>query len=400
MSIPRIDSARTDSRGVGDQPRSQTADSTRTFWGLGRRSASRRRAARFERDVARGYSINLKQVALAFAIEFLIIGLILTSQYSIAAEQSDRIFDALLFPIALAMVELARVPLAIAVRTQNSWNIKLAAAFGVASAVVVTSFSLSTIAYRTFDPRLTHANDKHNELLALEAQRQSLIAQKAASDAAVEQKLKERDSISDRIKAVTSQLTAQPTQNCATVTVANPTPQGSPLTKQVCRENPVLKPLQAELGGLKSKHSEAEVALKQLQARAEHDRNELTEFDARRASADAEYRQTINHSQLHSYTAMLFRKDPRDVSDGEVKTLEWYLIIIPSIAAALASTLIAITAVRKIERPESVTTIPDEAAAYLFGPLLEGIRAEARATVSEALNGRLKPRSSTGLLKD
>jgi hypothetical protein len=111
-----------------------------------------RKTVRMERDVARGYSINVKQVVLAFTIEFFIIGLILTSQVLIAAEQGPRFYDALLFPIALAMVELARVPLAIAVRTQDSWNIKLAAALGVASAVVVTSFSLSTIAYRTFDP--------------------------------------------------------------------------------------------------------------------------------------------------------------------------------------------------------------------------------------------------------
>ncbi len=155
--------------------------------------------------------------------------------------------------------------------------------------------------------------------------------------------------------------------------------------------------LQAELAGAKSKLAEAEAALKQLQMQAEHDRNELKEFDARLGSAEADYRQTINHSQLHSYTAMLFRKDPRDVSDGEVKTLEWYLIIIPSIAAALASTLIAITAVRKIEsKPESATTIPDEAAAYLFGPLLETIKTEARSTVSEALTGRVKPKPPIG----
>ena len=143
--------------------------------------------------------------------------------------------------------------------------------------------------------------------------------------------------------------------------------------------------------------SATEAALKQLQTRAERDRNELIRFDERLGKAQSAYRETINHSQLHSYTAMLFRKDPREVSDGEVKTLEWYLIIIPSIAAALASTLIAITAVRKIQpKSDGVTTIPDEAAAYLFGPLLETIRTEARATVSEALNSRLKARSPAG----
>jgi hypothetical protein len=48
-----------------------------------------------ERDAARGYSINIKQVVFAFAIEFLIIGLILTSQYLIAVEQRTAVLEAL-----------------------------------------------------------------------------------------------------------------------------------------------------------------------------------------------------------------------------------------------------------------------------------------------------------------
>jgi hypothetical protein len=159
----------------------------------------------------------------------------------------------------------------------------------------------------------------------------------------------------------------------------------------------VLKPLQVELTAAKTKLAESEAVLKQMQAQEVRARNELIQFDAKLVKAQADYRETINHSQLHSYTAMLFRKDPRDVSDGEVKTLEWYLVIIPSIAAAFASTLIAITAVRRIRPdPATVTPIPDDAAAYLFGPLLAAIRTEARATVSEVMNGRSKVASSAG----
>jgi hypothetical protein len=85
---------------------------------------------------------------------------------------------------------------------------------------------------------------------------------------------------------------------------------------------------------------------------------------------------------------MVTGKAVADVTDAEVKNLEKYLIIIPSIAAALASTLIAITSVRSV-RPtklQSVTTIPDEAAAYLFGPLVYALRKEAREAVIAAIN--------------
>src|SRR5262249_31102586 len=86
-----------------------------------------RRQARRDRDVERGYSINVKQVVLAFVVEFWIIGLIVIGTYLLIADSGSKIvsreqlFSALLLPAALAMVELARVPLAIAVRTQNSW---------------------------------------------------------------------------------------------------------------------------------------------------------------------------------------------------------------------------------------------------------------------------------------
>jgi hypothetical protein len=198
------------------------------------------------------------------------------------------------------MVELARVPLAIAVRTQTSWNIKLAAAFGVASAVVVTSFSSSTIAYRTFDPRLGQANDTHNDLLKLEGQRPSLIAQIATLKNPVEQKKKNRDSIYAHVNNVTSQLTAQQGLNCGSITRPNPNPQGPPLTIRSCKENPVLKPLQAELAAENTKRTESEHALKEMQTNASHAENELVQFDARLGKAGADYRDKAVNAEIEA----------------------------------------------------------------------------------------------------
>jgi hypothetical protein len=44
-----------------------------------------------ERDTERGYSINVKQVVLAFAVEFVIIALILANQSAIAALRQGRV---------------------------------------------------------------------------------------------------------------------------------------------------------------------------------------------------------------------------------------------------------------------------------------------------------------------
>src|SRR5262245_43286565 len=153
---------------------------------------------RLERDTARGYSINMKQVVLAFAVEFVIIGLILANQFAIAASLPEAtwlsIIMATSMPIALAMAELARVPLAICVRTRPSWNIKLVAVAGVMAAVVVTSVNLSLIGWNTYDPRLEEVNQNHVELLKLQDQKNVLASKIAKADDAVQQKRDDRNS--------------------------------------------------------------------------------------------------------------------------------------------------------------------------------------------------------------
>src|SRR3984893_2737223 len=146
-------------------------------------SITPRQRARIERDRERGYSINVKQIVLAFAVEFVIIGLILTNNVATVAQLPDattfKTIQALLFPIAMAMVELARVPLAIAVRTQNSWNIKFAALVGVFCAVAVTSNSLYSIGASSFNPRLEETHQKDVVLSQLRDRKREAEAQSA-----------------------------------------------------------------------------------------------------------------------------------------------------------------------------------------------------------------------------
>jgi hypothetical protein len=361
-------------------------------------SASERTRARLERDRARGYSINAKQVALAFAVEFVIIGLILTNQSAIAAELPNAdwlsIVKGTSLPIALAMAELARVPLAIAVRTQPSWNIKLVGVMGVISAVVVTAVNLSVIGWNTYDPRLAEANETNNALQNTKAEKDILSNELDFSNRDIDHNIKKRDSINERLKTLQSQISAISTtrgETCSTTTGAD----GS--TTRHCtptniENKAILKTLQGQLSSVTKEFDDADVAVRQSEAkRTEYD-SHVRGVDEKIAKAEAEYRAAVNRSQLHSYAAMLFGKNPRDLSDGEIKTLERYLIWIPAIAAALSSTLIAMTAVRRIERPTpEMVTIPDEAAEYLFGPLVKALREEAKDAVAAAMSGRANP---------
>lgn len=355
------------------------------------RPISARQRNKLERDQERGYSINVKQIVLAFAVEFVIIGLILTNNFVAVAELPDatnlRTVHALLFPIAMAMVELARVPLAIAVRTQNSWHVKLAALVGVFCAVSVTATSLIQIGNSTFNPRLEETHNADAKLVDLRSQRESLTKQVSTADDLVKQRQAERDRALQANQALVVQLNAQKPQECTTTTVPSATPGAPPETRQRCQVNPALKPLNAAIGESKTKLAETEAALREAEAQRQNPRYDTTKLDAEIRGAEKENRGSIYQSQLHAYAAMLLGKDPQNVTDGDVKLLEWYLIVIPSIAAALSSTLIAITAVRRIKPKKSPSDVnfPDEAAAYLFGPLVSAIRKEARDAVAAAV---------------
>ena len=353
--------------------------------------------SRDERDRARGYSINVKQIVLAFVVEFVIIGLILTNIYVTFAQLPDpstfKTIQALLFPIAMAMVELARVPLAIAVRTQPSWNIKLAALLGVLCAVAVTSNSLYSIGASSFTPRLEDTHKKEDVIQGLQAQKRNLETEIARADGDVKQKLDDRDQLNRTIQALNKQLTDQPPNNCASETVPSPAPGAPASTRMRCVTNPVLKTLNAEIAGEKAKLSQAEAALKQAQANRLESKYDLRPVNEKIAIAASEDRESIFQSQLHSLAAMLFGVDPKDVTPGQLKSLEFYLIFVSSIAAAFSSTLIAMTAVRRIKptKVEATANIPDEAIAYLFGPLVTAIRQEAKDAVASAMKYASRP---------
>jgi hypothetical protein len=358
---------------------------------IARQSAIERQQDLRERDALRGYRINIKQVVLAFVVEFFIIGIVLTGQYLYAAQIHDAsrfmIMQTMLYPVALAMVELARVPLALAVRIQKSWNIQLAALLGVACAVVVTSASLYQIGNFTFSPRLQSVHESSNRLAAARERRDEFVVQKRAAQASLDQQNKDWNVLSERYNTLSSQLNSQPGQTCTPTSKTSS--DGSQTTTQTCKLNPALKTLQTEISDVKGKLSQAEVVGRQAQA-------ELAKYDERPqnetvSKAEADYRESVYQSPLHSYTAMLFNKDPQDVSEGEVKTLEWYLILIPSIAAALSSTLIAMTAVHRIKTPkiEAPTKMPDEAMTYLLGPLVKTLEQEAKNAVSAAVNAQV-----------
>src|SRR5262249_50609026 len=160
-------------------------------------------------------------------------------------------------------------------------------------------------------------------------------------------------------------------QNVLSGTKKTTGPDGTTTNTTIFGVNPAVAVLKKELDALKPKIAAAEAAFKQAEAQRATYNGRQQDLDQKIGAAETEYREAINRSHLHSMAAMLFGKDSDKLSDGEVKTLERYLIWIPAIAAALSSTLIAMTAVRRRKRPKPQpdATLSDDPARYLFVPL-------------------------------
>jgi hypothetical protein len=291
------------------------------------------------------------------------------------------------------MVELARVPLAIAARTQDAWHIKILAALGVMAAITVTSFSLSQIAWKTFDNRIAKATRTSDRLTETKNKKDVFQNKLFQLQRDIDQKINVRNSVSERLGGLQAQLT-KISQH--TIETKQPVlgPDGQPIISTSRSTNvsqTQLNAVNGEIASTKKEREIAEATVKQAEEDLKKAETGRVQIDEALLKAESEYRSAVNDSQLHSYTAMFKGKAVAEVTDSEVKNFEKYLII-PSIAAALASTLIALTAVRRVKssEPVAIATIPDEAAAYLFGPLLQAIRKEANDAVAAAVNGHAK----------
>ena len=116
---------------------------------------------------------NNKTLAIAIVIELIIVGAVLFAGYQFAERYSDgdnmQWWMAIICGIVYAMVELARVPLAIMAATHRKWYARWLAIFVLMFAVVITTKSLSQIGEQMFSQRLVEVHKAQTALEIAEA---------------------------------------------------------------------------------------------------------------------------------------------------------------------------------------------------------------------------------------
>jgi hypothetical protein len=338
-----------------------------------------------ERDQQRGYSIIYKQVVLAFLIEIIIVITSLIGAWLMASKYGRTSTDHLLMmlaPVAYAMVELSRVPLALATRTQRSFLMKLVALLAVLCAAGVTIKSVSMLGEIMFRPRLEAVTEAKRNLDKVNHDRESMAYGIKVADDVVAQRKSEREAAEQQVSRIAGEIGKHPGQTCSKYSGTDK--NGHAYNGQKCSADPGILALKQQLQSASENRAEASKKLEE--ANAERNALSLTHANKLSSEAEAGYREALFHSQLHSFTAMAFGKDPNQVTDGEIASFLRVFVFLPAILVALASTLLAMTAVHRIKPKNEATpvAVPDEAVIQILRAAVQSANAELHNATTAA----------------
>jgi hypothetical protein len=343
-----------------------------------------RAAARREADRERGYSISTKRLVLAFICEGVVVATSLGGAWLFANLYGGRdptaFWMMMMAPIAYAVIEFSRVPLAVSIRTQSSIVLRILAVIGVIGAAAVTVKSVSQLGEIMFRPRLQEAVRTQETLTDARNAQTTIARQIAAADAVVAQRVAQLDDVEKRTKSANTELGALPPQKCYRVT--STTHDGRRVSSTRCNTDPRVEAMKASLGTASADRTAASARLDE--ARAARSKLDASEADRKVSEAEVAHRDAIMRSQLHSFTAMVFGKDPSEVSDKEIHGFLFFFVFIPAIGASLASTLLALTAVETLPEEVDDVRLDDMAGHYILGPYAEQIVRDAQTAAERS----------------
>jgi hypothetical protein len=270
----------------------------------------------------------------------------------------------MLAPIGYAMIEFARVPLAISARAHASRTVRCLAVLGIVCAAGVTTKSMSQPGEVMFRPRLFDAVHAAEALQVAKDAQATMLAQIAAADDQVNKRRQELSDAEARAKDAPLALRDLPKDQCHVV--SGTTTDGRPFSRQVCKSDSRIGALRDNLTAAIATRETASKRLTEALAIRELDRAEV---DAIVSAKTKDYREAVMHSQIHSFTAMFFGIAPTEVSDERIHQFLRLFVFAPAIFVAFASTLIALTAVHKLP-PRTVPFHPD-GFEYLLSPIYQ-----------------------------
>ena len=337
-------------------------------------------------NAAQGYRIDYKYLGMAYGIELAVVATSLLSAWFFAKiyghGDGDTMAMMMLAPIAYAGVEIARVPLALALRTQPNWLWKAVFALMVLCAVAVSVKSLSQLGEVMFRPRLIDVTRATENLKEAQGAAAAFAARIAAADAVVTQRGRGMDEAEARLRSVNSELGALPADKCARVWHSNT--QGKRYSSQECHTDGRQKVMAGNLADAETARAAASGKLDE--ARRARDALDPGPLAKQVGALELAQRDAILNSQLHSFTGMFFGKDPTDVTEGELHSFLRLFVFFPAIFASLAATALALASVTPLRKGPDPVEVDDMALVdHLLVPLTRSVDDHARSAANEAV---------------
>jgi len=337
------------------------------------------------KEEARGYAINVKRIVLAYFVEAIIVITSLIGAWLFTQQYGQNDFNTMLMmmlaPVAFAVVEFCRVPLAIAIRIP-SFNpfLKFIILLGLIGAAFVTVKSVSQLGEIMFRPRLYDVVHARERLTEAEANVALAKAKFGDADSLIDQRKEELATAEQNVASAIENLAKNPGQICSPISGIGR--NGKPFKSLKCVPDPKNAPL---------KHAvdTTEANRKQAVARLAEANKQRADLDGTRTVVEnnlrderTKFRTAVMHSQLHSFTAIVYGEDPTEVSDAKLHMFLRLFVFIPAIGAAFTATIIALTAIIRVPPPPQAE-LAEGAEEYILEPLAQAIIQKA---VSEHLN--------------
>jgi len=349
------------------------------------------------KEIERGYAVDMKRVVLAYGVETIIVITSMIGAWLFAVQYGHNDFNTMLMmmlgPIAYAVVEFCRVPLALAVRRPPAFNFhKFVIVLGLIGAAFVTVKSVSQLGQIMFQPRLMDVVHAGESLAEAESAVTLIETQIADADKLVAQRTSERESADQEVTEATANLAKNPGQVCKEISGTGK--NGRPYKSMRCVTDPNVAALK---GAVNTATTHRDAAMTRLnEATTQRNAIDRAGTEATLRGEKTKYREAVLNSQLHSFTAMLFGKKPTEVSDDEIARFLRLFVFIPAIGAAFSATIIGLTAVTRIPPPPPTQVELADADEYILGPLAERILRQATEEHLRAMNDSMpKPPPST-----
>lgn len=348
-----------------------------------RRLARRKRIYTKMVEQKEGYRVHWKRFWIAYIIEAGIIGSTAYAGWHFASRyagdeatagatqvaaigswilpsvhHSDAWIMAIVATLAISIAELARMPLVQGFRTQRSKVMRGFLLLGVLMMCVVTTKSMSQVMEQMFHPRLRYVQAASANLRVEQSNLAKLEAQKGSAEAHSKPMTESVERLDAQLLELNKSLQGlgprpkpiaippkpwtdkRGKRHKGVTTYTNPPWSGDALIKQI-------EELNAKRQAAAEQQTSAGMTVVNFDEQIADQRNIVT-------AKENAHREAVTNSQLHSFTAMVFGKDPVEVADGEVHWFLRFFVLIPALMIALASSLLMMAAYERVpsRRPE------------------------------------------------